>query len=100
MADEEQVQIRLDWGDADKIPAQMANVVLIQGLGADLILTLGHALPTVSMATMSTEQLNEHLKRHPVPVQRTSRFVLPEHAARLLLSSLQGHIRTGEDSMP
>ena len=93
MEGEAQVEIRLNWGeDADSVPAHPANVVLVQSMGTDLILTIGHATPPIAMASMTPEQVTEHLRSHAVPIRPVTRLVMPESTARVLVRALQSNL--------
>ena len=84
--------IQLDWSDADAVPAQAANLVMMQGMGTEVILSFGHAAPPIAMATMAEDQQGEYLKEHPVKVQQVARFTLPVHVARVLMNVLQANL--------
>lgn len=88
------VMARLDWSAARTVSTQPANMVLVQGVGEELILSFGHAVPPIALAGMTTEQMNEHLKDHPVAVQQISRFTLPIGTARTLLKGLREAVGT------
>ena len=88
------VMIRLDWSAVHAVSAQPANVVLVQGVGEELILSFGHAAPPIALATMTGEQTTEYLKDHPVPVQQATRLTLPIGTARTLMKGLQEILKT------
>ena len=81
--------IRLDWSAADDVPAQHANVVQVQFLGTDMLLTLGVVLPTIAMAGMTPEQTAEYLRENRLPVRQITKAVLSQEATRVLASHLQ-----------
>ena len=74
------------------VPAQPANLVLMQGMGTEVILSFGHAPPPVAMATMEEDQQAEYLKGRHVKVQQIVRFTMPVHVARLLMNILQANL--------
>lgn len=83
------VMVRLDWTGAREVPARPVNVVLVQGVGDELILSFGHAPPPIAVAPMTDDQQAEYLKKHAVEVQQIGRFTLPVNVARTLMRSLQ-----------
>ena len=85
-------RIELDWSDGDVVPAQPANLVQVQGLGTEVILSFGHVAPPIAMSTMEEDQRDEYLKGHRQKVQQIARFTLSEHVARLLMSILQANL--------
>ena len=88
------VSIRLDWSEGHTASAQPVNVLLVQSLGEEVILSLGHAPPPLAVVGMNDKQVAEYLKGHGVAVQRISRFTLPIGTARTLLKGLQDVIPT------
>ena len=91
--------VSLDWTGARAVPAQPANVVLVQGVGDELILSFGHAPPPVAIATMNKKQMATYLKDHAIEVQQIARFTLPVIAASALMRGIQEILESrGSDS--
>ena len=88
------VTARLDWSDAHTLGARPVNTVLVQGVGEELILSFGHAIPPIGLASATNEQLVEYLKENPVPVHQIARFTLPIGTARTLMERLQEALGT------
>ena len=87
--DQPMMTIRLDWSAADGVPAQHANVVQVQFMGTDMLLTLGVVLPTIAMVGMTPEQTAEYLRENRLPVRQITKAVLSQEATRVLASHLQ-----------
>ena len=82
------VSVSLDWSGASAVCAQPANAVLVHGIGEELVLSFGHAVPPIETATMTPEQMSEHLEANDVAVRQVVRFTLPLSTARTLLTGL------------
>ena len=83
------VKIEFDWSGARDVPAQPVNVFLVQGLGDQLTISLGHAPPPAAAADLNVEGLIDFYKEHSVAVQQIGRFALPLDTARFLADRLQ-----------
>jgi hypothetical protein len=81
--------VNFDWSVARDVPAQPVNLALVQGLSEELVVTFGHAPPPIEAATMTGEQMTDHLREHPVVVQQITRLTLPLGVARSLAQGLQ-----------
>ena len=93
----EDVTVRLDWSAADDVPVQPANLVIVQTVGTEIVLSFGHAPPPIAMG-MVNDQVAEYLKEHRVPVQQVARFTLPVPIATLLMKFLQAHLPSEADA--
>ena len=85
---EEQPSIRLDWSAADDVPVQRVNVVKVQFMGTDMLLTLGIVLPPVAMSDMNTKQTEKYLRENSVPIKQITRALLSREAVMVLASQL------------
>ena len=94
----EDVTVQLDWSAADAVPVLPANLVLVQTVGAEVILSFGHAPPPIAMASIANEQLGEYLREHRVPVQHVARFTLPVPIATVLMKFLKAHLPDEADA--
>ena len=86
---DEQPYVRLDWSAADDAPIQQANVVQVQFMGADMVLTLGVVVPPIAMAGMTPEQIAEYLNENSVPVKQAVKILLSKEATGVLARHLQ-----------
>ena len=86
---EEKPSVRLDWSDADNVPVQQANVVQVQFMGTEMLLTLGMALPPIAMAGMTPEQTDKYLREHSIPIRQITKVLLSQEAMKVLAGYLQ-----------
>ena len=84
-----EIMARLDWSEGRDVHAQPANVVLVQSLGEEIILSLGHAPPPIATATLSGDDLVKFFEETTVPVQGITRFTLPVSTSRVLAKGLE-----------
>jgi len=83
-----QVQIRVDWSAADRLPILAANLVLVQQTPHEFILTFGALAPPVTTAPITEEQARGmNLAAQPI-----ARILLPPGRAVELLQALQQQI--------
>lgn len=94
------VQVRLDWSGSSDVLADPVNAVLVQGIGNEVVLSFGHAVPPTKMAVMTEEEVVEHLKQNSVEVKRISRFTLPVDTAKILLKGLQNALAGNPPAVP
>ena len=86
---DEQPGVRLDWSAADDVPAQRGNVVQIQFMGTEMLLTLGMVLPPIALAGMTPEQTAKYLSEHSLPVRQITKVLLSQEATTVLAGHLQ-----------
>ena len=84
-----QPMVWLDWSAADDAPVQQANVVQVQFMGDDMLLTLGVVVPPIAMAGMTPGQMAEYLDEHTVPVKQIVKTLISQEATRVLAGHLQ-----------
>lgn len=88
-SDDEQT-LSLDWTRGRDVVAVPANVVLVQRLRDEVVLSFGHALPPIEVAEMSGEEMSRYFETNKkVPVQRIVRLALTSDAAALLANNLR-----------
>ena len=93
----DEVTVQLDWTDARDVVAQPANVVLVQGLRGEVVLSLGHAPPPIAMAALDEEGVREFVKNNPVKVQQIARITLPVHVAAGLAQTIADLLSAPEE---
>ena len=92
----DEVTIQLDWSGARDVVAQPANMVLVQGLRGEFILSFGHAPPPIAMATLDEAETIEFVKNNAIKVQQITRVTLHPHIAKVLVQNL-GNLLRAED---
>jgi hypothetical protein len=80
-----QVQIRVDWSAAERLPILAANLVLVQQTPHELILTFGTLAPPVTTTPITPEQAQGMI----LAAQPVARILLPPGRAVELLNALQ-----------
>lgn len=91
------VIVQLDWTGAREVVAQPANVVLVQGLRDEIVVSFGHAPPPVAMATLDEKETVEFIRNNAIKVQQITRISLSLNAARVLMRGLGGVLAVEED---
>ena len=84
------LRAKLKWGSAE--PIRPANVVLVQGIEDEVILSFGCVAPHVAMAVMSEQQAQEFTKEHSLDVEHATRFILPVRVATMLMENLKANL--------
>jgi hypothetical protein len=79
-----QVQIRVDWSAAERLPILAANLVLVQQT-PPVILTFGTLAPPVTTTPITPEQAQGMI----LAAQPVARILLPPGRAVELLNALQ-----------
>ena len=85
--------IRLDWSGSRDIPTQPANLVVVQAIQSEFVLTFGYAPPPVEAAAGDDAAAAAYFNNNAVKVQQITQLTLPAHAAENLLKGLQNIIR-------
>lgn len=78
------ITMHLDWSGADSTRVRSANVVLVQSLGEEIILSFGHASPSVATAEMTGEEKAKFFEENTVPVRQITQVTLPPSVAKML----------------
>ena len=81
--------VNIDLSRAPSVPTQPVNMVLVQGTGDELFLSLGHFSPPLVMAIMGEEQMSQYMEANPVTLQQLARFSMSPTTARELAKRLQ-----------
>ena len=92
----DEVTIQLDWSDARNVVAQPANMVLVQGIRGECVLSFGHAPPPIAMAELDEAETMEFVKNNAIKVQQITRVTLPPHTAKVLVQNLGNLLRAHE----
>ena len=91
-----EVRIQLDWSAGTDTPARPANLVLVQSLRDEYVLTFGHAPPPIEGA-MHEDAMDDYLEKNPVKVQQITRLTLPTFTASILVEALGQLLRAREE---
>lgn len=81
--------VTLEWSHANDTPVQAANVVLVQGVGEEVIFSFGHAPPPIETAGMDRDETISHLNDNPIKVVNITRLVVPVATAKVLMMTLK-----------
>ena len=87
--------LTLNWEDSE--PVTPANVVLMQGVGDEVILSFGHATPPAVTAAMTEEEKITYFNDHTVKVAHINRVVVSVIVAKRLLELLQLNLGNAEE---
>ena len=84
-----EITVRLDWSQGKDVHARPVNVVLVQGIGEEVVVSLGHAPPPVETASLNGDDLTKYFKKAPMSVQQIARFTLAAGMAGTLAKRLE-----------
>ena len=84
------LKAKIKWGASE--PIRPANVVLVQGIEDEVILSFGCVAPHIAMAVMNEEQAEEFAKEHSLAVEHATRFILPARVATILMENLKANL--------
>ena len=84
------LKAKIKWGASE--PIRPANVVLVQGIEDEVILSFGCVAPHIAMAVMNEEQAEEFAKEHSLAIEHGTRFILPARVATILMKSLKENL--------
>lgn len=83
--------MKLDWDDIASVDARPANVVLVQEMEGDFLVSFGYAPPPVALLSLDEKKGQEYLDENGVKVTQITRILLKGHAAAVLVGTLENH---------
>ena len=81
----------LVWDGVDSVDARPANVVLVQEMEGDFLVSFGYAPPPVALMPLDEQESQKYLDKHGVKVNQLTRILLKKHAAAILVGTLENN---------
>ena len=93
--------MKMDWDSIASADARPANVVLVQEMEGDFLVTFGYAPPPVALLSLDDKESQEYLDENAIKVMQITRILLKGHAAAVLVGTLENHpsVRTLIDAI-